>query len=182
LSPVSEQRAKEILGLDHIIRREKIMENTDNMVSGKIIKKWVKPGVRGNTIGFIVLDHGQEKMVSVFESKLTPEMKAVIMALVEGMFAEFEVIANVSKTDGKTYLNIVTATPVTQLRDDAEQPAAPSGPSNRLDAGKKAESPDTRVRSMALAYAKDLVVAGKVDLAELKSTAEWFEAYILTGE
>jgi hypothetical protein len=105
------------------------MENTDNMVSGKIIKKWVKPGTRGNTIGFIILDHGQEKMVSVFESKLSPELKNVVMALVEGMFAEFEVVSNVSKTDGKTYLNIVTATPITQLREDAEQPAQ----SNRLD-------------------------------------------------
>jgi hypothetical protein len=103
-------------------------------------------------------------------------MKAVIMALVDGMFAEFEVVSNVSAKDGKTYLNILTATPITQLRDDvpAVQPIGQS----------KAEVPagDTRVRSMALAYVKDLIVAGKVDLLAWRTTAIEFELYILMGE
>jgi hypothetical protein len=156
------------------------------MVSGKIIRKWVKPGTRGNTIGFVVLDKGQEKMVSVFESKLSPETKPVIMALVEGMFAEFDVIPNVSKTDGKTYLNIVGATPVTQLRDDA--PAeSPAQPSNRLES--RETQGDTKVRSMALAYAKDLGVAwitqqpgNDIDIETAITRAQRFEKYILTGE
>jgi hypothetical protein len=150
------------------------------MVSGKIIRKWVKPGTRGNTIGFVVLDHGQEKMVSVFESTLSPETKPVIMALVEGMFAEFDVIPNVSKKDGKTYLNIVGATPVTQLREDVV--VAPPAPVQPMGQPGKPEG-DTKVRSMALAYSKDKHIAsGDWDNEAIVATAKRYEQYILTGE
>jgi hypothetical protein len=96
------------------------------------------------------------------------------MALVEGMFAEFDVIPNVSKTDGKTYLNIVGATPVTQLREDVP---AESPPSNRLESPKQyhQDAPD----SMILSYAKD----GAIRLSKDVDTPDEFvrKVFIIYG-
>ncbi len=41
---------------------------------------------------------------------------------------------------------------------------------------------DDRIRSMAISYAKDLVVAGKVELKDIKAYADRFVAYILGKE
>ncbi len=38
---------------------------------------------------------------------------------------------------------------------------------------------DDRIRSMAISYAKDLVVAGKIELKDIKACADRFVAYIL---
>lgn len=37
---------------------------------------------------------------------------------------------------------------------------------------------DTRLRSMAISYAKDLVVAGKISLTQMNATADMFLEYI----
>ena len=40
---------------------------------------------------------------------------------------------------------------------------------------------DTKLRSMALAYAKDLCVAGKIELTAIPITANGFYTYMISG-
>mgnify|MGYP001214695260 CR=1 FL=1 len=122
----------------------------DNIVSGKIIGKKVTPGQWGNSIQFTVQTRDGEKRVSCFDNKLTDEAKSILQALVVDMYADFETMANVSKKDGKTYLNIVSATPITQLRDEVVAPVQPSG---QTDAPKRGG--DSRDRMMLKSYSKD---------------------------
>ena len=158
-------------------------------VSGKIIRKTVKPGQWGNSIMFVVQTSAGEKMVSCFDNKLTEEAKSILQALVEGMYADFEVVENVNQKAGpnfgKTYLNIVSAVPVTQVRDDMVAPPTPKGYIGKAESvqvdSQVTPAGDNKVRSVSLSYVKDLIVAGKVDLMAWKATAEEFEQYILTG-
>lgn len=55
----------------------------------------------------------------------------------------------------------------------SQRPQQPRGGTNDSDM--------VRIRSMALAYAKDLVVASKIDYAVLPTAANEFTAYIMTG-
>jgi len=84
-----------------------------------------------------------------------------------------------------TYRNIVDAIKVT--RPDGEPPSARVEPERPRAAGRSTgdgrESPDVRVRSMALAYAKDKhIQAGDWDNESIIVTAKRFEQYIQTGE
>ena len=51
----------------------------------------------------------------------------------------------------------------------------------KMGAEVTSSSGDTRLRSMAVAYAKDLVVAGIIPLEDMGKRANWFLKYILSG-
>jgi len=170
-----------------------------NSLSAKIIRKKVDYGKGwGGTdkYSFLVYHNGQEKWVSAFadEKKVDPETIQLFKDLAEGDRAEFTIVENQGKgKDGKpaTYLNIVGVVRETDVRDDVNVPAVQSV---GKDKPKPAGESDTRVRSMALSYAKDWAVAMAggfmAEAAEHNTTppdmmielAKRFEQYILTGE
>ena len=154
------------------------------VVSGKIKSKTVKSGTYGDLIVFQV--GGQTLSVFGTDKKVSEEAKQVIRDLQEGDSVEFEVAQRQGK-DGKMYNNIVGATRVTQLNEHEEVPAV-----QPVGRGETKESGDTRVRSMALAYAKDVAIASigleagtevePLSWDNIIARAKRFEHYILTGE
>lgn len=157
-------------------------------VSGKILRKKVTPGQWGNSIMFVVLDHGQERMVSCFDNKLTEGAKSILQALVEGMYADFEVVESPSKKgDGKIYLNITSAMPITQLREDVPASGGETPAEVQPGGQPKAyhqDAPD----SMILSYAKDgaiaLIIPGESTddlLAQIEALYKGMKS-ILAGE
>ena len=134
---------------------------------------------------------------SVFSNKiLDPDN----LAFIQGLKVEDEVsfdwdFEENKKNPNRPFRTIVGATPVQSV--DKEKPAAPPA-SNRVDARAdpkpdyKGES-DTRIRSMALSYAKDWIIAtnsvaiqaGITNFLETKdilTAAKQFEKYIQTGD
>jgi hypothetical protein len=161
---VSKDRAFEILNLTEL-RKEKIVSYE---LSGKIRRKNVKDG----RVSFMVGD----EWISAFTigKGVTEELKEGLRDLMEGDSAEFQIQDNQGK-DGRVYKNIVGATKVQQLREDAAS-VPPAGQSGQE---KKAGESDSRIRSMCVAYVKDLIVADKVDISDWQPWAESFEKYIL---
>lgn len=69
-----------------------------------------------------------------------------------------------------------------QPRQSSQQTAPQQGQQSPQQRRQGTKSDDmVRIRSMALAYAKDLVVAEKITRPELASVANEFTAYIMTG-
>jgi predicted RNA-binding protein with PUA-like domain len=141
-------------------------------ISGKIKSKKVKNGTYGDLIVFQV---GASTM-SVFanDKKLTQEAKDLIRELQEGDEAEFTTYDSTGK-DGKTYTNISGVIKVTRPEYGEDNSFAPPAPEVHKPEG------DTKVRSMCVAYSKDLVVADKVEIGNLKAVAEELYQYIMTG-
>ena len=77
------------------------------------------------------------------------------------------------------YWNVVTVKPATAQTSTN----APASTTLAKEAVKLGAVPiptgDEKVRSMSIAYAKDLVVAGKIELKDIKACADRFVAYIL---
>lgn len=141
------------------------------LVSGKITKKSVKSGEYGDKVSFLV--GGNWLSAFAADKKLDQDTKDMLRSLTEGDEAEFNIVEAANKINpAKPYLNITGVIKVTRL--DVPEVAPPS---NRVD--KPGESVDTRIRSMCVAYAKDLVVAGKIGLDEWVGYANAFEGYIL---
>jgi len=66
------------------------------------------------------------------------------------------------------------------LPPPAQWPAQPvQPPPPKTDSSKKVDSEEIKIRSMAAAYAKDLVVAGKIEVKELLSYCEFFRCYMM---
>lgn len=141
-------------------------------ISGKIKSKKVKNGTYGDLIVFQV---GASTM-SVFanDKKLTQEAKDLIRELQEGDEAEFTTYETTGK-DGKFYTNISGVVKVSRLDYGGDSPEPPASVQVNKPEG------DTKVRSMCVAYAKDLVVADKVEILQLKAVAEELYQYIMTG-
>jgi len=143
------------------------------LVSGKIKQK----SVANERVSILI----GETWISAFinaDAKIAPEVKDLLRELIVGDEAQFECVENVSKKTGQTYRNIVGVIRVTRLGGpnvEVAPPSAPSAPSARVDAPKEG---DTRVRSMLVAYCKDLVVAGKIELTEWREWADTFENYV----
>ena len=164
-------------------------------MTGKISKKKVDNYAWGEKITFLV----NGKWISALVNKNnppSPEMAELLRNLQEGDEAQFEIVEAPNKTDPSKppYLNIAGIERVHRIGGDTGEPqnysvgsppSAPRAESNRVDAPK--ETGDTRVRSMALAYAKDWGIAHKtdsqmMDREEIVRIAKRFEQYILTGE
>ncbi len=105
------------------------------------------------------------KFYSVYANALSPDSLEAINALKAGDEIEGEYVQRTSKA-GRTYSNLTSIVKVDRLDQPASQPAGQAG--------------DIKNRSVALSYAKDLVAAGKVDLAELFTQADACLAY-MTG-
>jgi hypothetical protein len=149
---------------------------------GTIEKKKVEETQWGNRLCYMI----GKRWYSVFETNLKDtHTKDLLHGLKEGDEVEFEITESPNKKKpGEVFYNIVGATRVERLNKDLDVPAKvqPSG---------RGES-DTRVRSMALSYAKDLIVAGGIgegsghgfDEGQDKAIdlAKRFEKYIQTGE
>ena len=152
-------------------------------VSGIIKKKNVKAGTYGDKVSFLV--GGNWLSAFATDKKLSQDAKDLLRNLQEGDEGDFEIAENLGK-DGKTYMNIVGLEKVTRLGGDTGEPqdysVGPTAQSNRTDKTDKVEAGDTRTRSMCVAYAKDLVVADKVEIANLKAVAEELYHYVMTGE
>ena len=163
-------------------------------MTGKISKKRVDNYAWGEKITFVV----NGKWISALVNKNnppSPEMAELLRNLQEGDEAQFEIVEAPNKTDPSKppYLNIAGIERVHRIGGDTGEPqnysvgsppSAPRAESNRVDAPK--ETRDTRVRSMALAYAKDWGIAHKtdsqmMDREEIVRIAKRFEQYILTG-
>lgn len=153
-------------------------------ISGKIKSKKVKNGTYGDLIVFQV---GASTM-SVFanDKKLTQEAKDLIRELQEGDEAEFTTYDSTGK-DGKTYTNISGVIKVSRL-DYGDVSNSTETPVHTPKPEAKPEG-DTKIRSMALAYAKDLALVYKIDdadgcpqLSELIEWAKRFEQYIVSGD
>ena len=158
-------------------------------LSGRIKRKSLKD----NRVSFMVGD----KWISAFTvgPGVSEELREGLRNLMEGDNAEFTLLDREAK-DGKVYSNIIGVTKVMDINQDVPAPPAnvpgpasvhPVGPSAPAGQG---EGP-TRVRSMALAYAKDWAIgqnANRQEGEESYSTndiiemAKRFEAYILTGD
>jgi len=160
-------------------------------MTGKISKKKVDNYAWGEKITFLV----NGKWISALVNKNnppSPEMAELLRNLQEGDEAQFEIVEAPNKTDPSKppYLNIAGIERVHRIGGDTGEPqnysvgSPPSAPSNRVDTPK--ESGDTRVRSMALAYAKDMAISTNsvglsLDDEMVISRAKRFEQYILTG-
>jgi hypothetical protein len=171
-----------------IIRKD-IKEKTMDSIAGKIKQKKVNNYAWGDKVAFLV--NGQ--WISALVSKSNPETDTtrLLRELQEGEEAEFSIVE--TSKDGKTYKNITDVIRITRdVAPPNEEPVQPSGKPGDIQG-------DTRVRSMALAYAKDFTIAmlGKdlptetlvvEAIIQGKSSgfmidfAKRFEQYILTGE
>ena len=156
-------------------------------LSGRIKRKSLKY----NRVSFMVGD----KWISAFTvgPGVSEELREGLRNLMEGDSAEFTLLDREAK-DGKVYSNIIGVTKVMDINQDV--PA--SGPLTLYPDGTTAKPvvhPDrqagegpTRVRSMALAYAKDLYISEERDLSDenpedvIVGKAKRFEQYILTGD
>jgi hypothetical protein len=164
-------------------------------IAGKIKQKKVNNYAWGDKVAFLV--NGQ--WISALVSKSNPETDTtrLLRELQEGEEAEFSIVE--TSKDGKTYKNITDViridrrgAPPTEEEYKVGAPVQPSGKPGDIQG-------DTRVRSMALAYAKDFTIAmlGKdlptetlvvEAIIQGKSSgfmidfAKRFEQYILTGE
>jgi len=133
-------------------------------VSGVIQQKDVKATAWGNKVAFMI----GNRWYSCLDKNIgDTHVKDLLMGLGQGDEVELDIVDNVSKKDGKTYANIVGATRVERIDKEtgAKNPPKDTGG-------------DERTRSMALAYAKDLCVAGKIELGDIYSQADYFIAYI----
>ena len=164
---------------------------------GRISKKRVDNYAWGEKVTFLV----NGKWISALVSKSNPpseEMMGLLKNLQEGDEAQFEITESPNKTDPSKppYLNITDIVKVTRVGGDtgeemdyhvnapAQEKKAPAQPDGRGET-----QGDTRVRSMALAYAKDLEIAVVGRTPEYNygpqyiiDLAKRFEQYILTGE
>lgn len=102
---------------------------------------------------------------SVYANALAPDSLEIVNALKAGDEIEGEYVQRTSRA-GKTYSNLTSIVKVMR----ADQPA-----------GQPASQPASKDRSVALSYAKDLVAAGKVELADIFQQADMFLAY-MTGQ
>lgn len=146
-------------------------------IEGKIKRKSVKATQYGDRVSFMV----GETWISAFsnDKKLNDVARELLKDLKEGDEAIFTIVENEGKS-GEKYLNITDI-----LRIDRE-----SGPPDYEEeevrpGGQRKESGDTRVRSMALAYVKDLWVAKDMAAGNVEdyiNLAKRFEQYILTGD
>jgi len=160
------------------------------LVSGRITRKSVKSGPYGDKVSFLVGGNWLSAFAS--DKKLDQDAKDLLRSLVEGEEAEFTIVEAPNKNDpSKPYLNIVGIIKVNRLDtgEAPDYPAPPAQPTGQTGQPKdnQRESGDTRVRSMALAYAKDWGIAHKtdsqmMDREEIVRIAKRFEQYILTGE
>ena len=101
------------------------------------------------------------KFYSVYGNRLSSDALEVVSALHQGDEIEGEYVQATSKA-GRTYFNLTSIVKVERV----DRPGQP------------APAPDAKNRSVCLSYAKDLVAAGKVELADIFSQADAFLAYI----
>ena len=159
------------------------------LVSGRITRKSVKSGTYGDKVSFLVGGNWLSAFAS--DKKLDQDAKDLLRSLVEGEEAEFTIVEAPNKNDpSKPYLNIVGIIKVNRLDtgEAPDYPAPPVQPTGQAGQPKdnQRESGDTRVRSMALAYAKDMAISINsvglsLDDEMIISRAKRFEQYILTG-
>ena len=142
-----------------------------SQVSGVIKRKSVKGFDFGNQYGFMV---GTD-WYSIFDTKIKDaNTRELVEGLKEGDEVEFEFVDTPNKNKpGAVYHNITGVVKVDRI-GPAPDPDKPM--SNRVDS-------DTKIRSMALAYAKDKhIQAGDMDNEAIVETAKRFTDYIMTGE
>lgn len=162
-------------------------------MTGKISKKKVDNYAWGDKVAFLV----NGKWVSALVNKKTPpppEIAEMLRDLKEGDEVKLEISEAPNKTDPTKppYLNIVGIERITRVGADLDEP--PDTPAAQ-PTGHKAGETDTKIRSMALAYAKDLDIAYRRETEEysqsdemanaaerIKNIAKQFEKFILTGE
>jgi hypothetical protein len=188
---VSLERAGEILALNF---GESIKE--DKMTaSGVIEKKKVEDTQWGNRLSFCI----GHRWYSVFENNLKDQhTKDLLHGLKEGDEVDLDVVEKPNKNKpGESFYNIVGAVKVDRLGADVParepSPAGSREASNRMDTDHRGES-DTRIRSMALSYAKDWCISvnaqkdrepvrdGYFAHGDVIIIAKAFEQYIQTGE
>lgn len=154
-------------------------------ISGVITKRNEKPGEHGVRVVFTVGPAADRCFVSYFKNDryLDDETLDVLNGIKEGQEVEFHCAVNM--VAGREYLNAKGVTLVERVDRDTVPPqeakTEPSPASNRLDAGEPKESKN---RSYALSYSKDLSVAilgktlpeGGVDLEVLDRIKRWMFA------
>ena len=132
---------------------------------GIIQRKKVDSTQWGNRVSFML----GNKWYSCFDKNIgDTHTREMLHGLVEGDEVEFEVVEKPNKNrPGEVFYNIVGAVRVERIDKEtgAKNPPKDTGG-------------DERTRSMALAYAKDLCVAGKIELGDIYSQADYFIAYI----
>ena len=131
-------------------------------VQGTIKKANAKEFQWGKKYSFLI----NSDWYGVFENKIQdPENRELIAGLKEGDEVCFD------WEDVKGYKTIVGARKLGE--------SSPSTPPSTSQSTRYEKEPlDTRLRSMALAYVKDLIVADKVGLEDWMSYAEAFYRYI----
>ena len=163
---VSLERAGEILALK--FNKEEIKMGYP--VSGVIKRKSVNATAWGNKVAFMV----GNRWYSCLDKNIGDiHVKDLLMSLKEGDEVELDIVDNVSKKDGKTYANIVGAVRVDRIdKDGGKLP-----PVDKAGRDYSAES-DKKDRGVALRFAVDMYIAGKIEMADIYDQANYFLAYI----
>ena len=157
---VSLERAGEILALK--FDKEETMK-----ADGIIQKKKVDATQWGNRISLFIGNRWYSAFDTAFKDSHT---KDLVHGLKEGDEVELDIVEKPNKNKpGEVFYNIVGAMRVDRVDKDG-------GKLPPVD--KAAGQADERNRSVALSYAKDLVVAGTITLDQMYSQADYFLAYI----
>jgi hypothetical protein len=153
-------------------------------VCGKILRKSAKSYAWGDNVSFMVNGNWYSALVKKGEQN---ETTTLLRELAEGDEVELSIVEAENKKDpAKPYLNIVGVVKVSRL-DYGEKVQAPDNMTRPVQpAGHEG---DTKIRSMALAYAKDwgialLDVPGRGEGVTTDDFIVWakrLEQYILTG-
>lgn len=101
---------------------------------------------------------------SVYSNRLAPDAQEIVNALQRGDEVEGEYVQATSKT-GRTYFNLTSIVKVERVGQPAGKPY-------------QAQDSQSKLRSVALSYAKDGWCAGKIEASEITAYADQFLAYI----
>ena len=132
-------------------------------ISGTIEEKTVSSSNGSTLYKFKV----RGSLFSVFENKAnSQETKDLLRSLQSGDGVEIEYTQSKNKAGTMTYNNIVSILPVTQVQEGPDSPAPVRSEETKKD------------RGVALRYAVDAWVGGKIEAGEITTYADQFLTYI----
>lgn len=141
---------------------------------GVIQKKKVDATQWGNRVSLFI----GNRWYSAFDSNLKDtHTKDLLHGLAEGDEVELEVVEKPNKNKpGEVFYNIVGA--VKGDRIDREGNKVPPPDSKKVVARDYEAESDKKDRGVALRYSVDMFIAGKLDMGDIYSQADYFLAYI----
>jgi len=165
------ERAGEILGLD--LSKIKL-EEKQMKADGVIQKKKVDATQWGNRLSFMI----GNRWYSCFDKSIgDTHVKDLLHGLAEGDEVELDVVEKPNKNKpGEVFYNIVGAVRVDRVDREGNKMAPPA--SKQVAARDYEAESDKKDRGVALRYSVDMFIAGKIDMGDIYSQADYFLAYI----